>query len=75
MGYMRILNPLQTVVPACGQVQFYGQGDVEERRSHRLFIGLVSVRSVLLVMRFGKYPLVGLDDLSQRQADTEVGLT
>lgn len=86
MGDIMLLYPLKTAVQACGQVRFCVREDVDRERHRRRLAGLNSVSTVLLVVRYGKYPLDGLDDLSHRQgprtdteaayrADMEVGLT
>ena len=65
-----VLNTLQTVVSACGQVQIcdpgmsaaYGQSETDS--------GPISVGTVLLAMRYGKRGMSRLDNLSQLQGRT-----
>lgn len=66
MEYINALDPLQTVVPACDQVNFGGSVDgtvVLFQRDHGL---ANSVGSVLLVVRYGKCRRCLLDDLAHR---------
>jgi hypothetical protein len=79
---INVLNPLQTVVPACGQVQFCDPWNSSSIRISGTLSGVISVGVVLLVMRYGKCRADRLDDLSQRRGpswegwtDTEVGFT
>lgn len=79
MGDIKVLNPLQTVVPACGQVHFCDLGDVGKVRLSSLIYRDASVGIVLLDMRYGKWGIRPLDKLShlprEGRIDTEVGLT
>lgn len=66
MGGINTLNPLQTVVPACGQVQFCGLGDGSKASFSTRINSDHSVGGVLLVVRYGKYRMRALDELSHR---------
>ena len=68
MGDINVLNPLQTVVPACGQVRFCDSGDDASAPFPQSFNLATSVGPVLLVVRYGKYQRWALDDLSHRSS-------
>ena len=67
MGDIDVLNPLQTLVPACGQVRFCDPGDADDVRFRRFFYGHISVGTILLAVRYGKCRVHELDDLSHRR--------
>jgi hypothetical protein len=73
MGDIIVLNSLQTVVPACGQVQFPGLADGSSVRLIEIHSVSNSVGIVLLDVRYGKWETHVLDNLAYRQADVEVG--
>jgi hypothetical protein len=75
VGDINVLNPLQTLVLACGQVRFYDPVDAGGIRPRGSSYEPISVGTVLLAVRYGKRRPHELDNLSHRQADTEVGLT
>ena len=80
MGDIDVLNPLQIVVPACGQVQACDSGAGRDATSSPSYYWTSSVGRVLLVVRYGKSRTRTLDDLSyppsaRQPIDTEVGLT
>ena len=68
VGDISILNPLQTVVAACGQGRFCVRWDADKVRSSWVSSVYVPVRIVLLVVRYGKLGMRGLDGLSHRRA-------
>jgi hypothetical protein len=79
VGDIMALNPLQTVVPACGQVHLCDLGDVGKVRLSSCDYRADSVSIVLLDMHYGKRGIRSLDKLShlpwKDRIDTEVGLT
>lgn len=64
VGDIMALNPLQTVVPASGQVHLCDLGDVGKVRFASHGDRNVSVGIVLLDMRYGKRGIGSLDKLS-----------
>ena len=66
MGDIEVLNPLQTLVPACGQVQIGSEGDARGARCSKLAFRRHSVGSVLLDVRFGKLGTPALPNSSYR---------
>ena len=67
MDYSMVFNPLQTLVPACGQVRFCDRWDVGNVRIGDISYGLPSVGSVLLDVRYVKWGTHELDNLAYRQ--------
>jgi hypothetical protein len=61
------LNTLQTIVPACGQVRFSGVAHVYTLHLSKSYLGVIAVSSVLLDVRYGKYAVRALDELSYRR--------
>src|SRR6202035_128018 len=66
VGDINVLNLLQTIVPACGQVRFCERLDDGGVRIHVNSNGIISVGSVLLDVHFVKSRASRLDDLSHR---------
>jgi hypothetical protein len=68
-----VSNPLQSKVSAYGQGQICDSGDDMRERFHGGIKDESSVGSILFVVRNGKSATHELDNLAERQADTEVG--
>jgi hypothetical protein len=73
VGDINVLHPLQTVVPACGQVQFCGSRSVDNARPSGSSYRPTSVGDVLLVVRNGKFERRVLDNLSYSTAPLRAG--
>ena len=67
MDDINLLNPLQTLVPVCGQVRFYDSDSASEARPYWLDFWRTSVGAVLLAVHYGKYWTSGLDNLSDHR--------
>jgi hypothetical protein len=65
MGDITVLDPLQMLVPACGQLKLR---DLDVAALDPLSFGGISVGAVLLAVRYGEQGPHELDDLSHRRA-------